>query len=236
MKTKNLLPWLLLLLGEAVIITAFILFRGETETNILTLNIVVSSIVYGLFFVDALVPWVDFKDASHKRVGAIGLRWVITWIYAFLAIAAMILSNVVYALPFTTQLWIHAALLFFVLLGLFGVSQTAQKVKNVHDAETNIKNYVVEMKKAMADLKEKISRADNLPDDFLAQINALDENLRYLSPSNREKARELEQSFIETIKDIGFALHDFSLNEEKINHNVKKCERIFQNRKQIYST
>jgi hypothetical protein len=105
MNTKKIISWLLLLFGEILIITAFILFRGDLADNILVLGIVVSSIIYGLFFVDILVPWIDFRDKSQRRVGSMGVRWFVTWLYAIVAIAVMIIANII-ALDWTfaTQL------------------------------------------------------------------------------------------------------------------------------------
>lgn len=235
MSTKTLFSYLLLFFGEAIIITAFILFRGETTTDVLTLNIVVSSIIYGLFFVDIIVPWVDFENKPQKRVGSLGLRWFVTWMYAILAITVMIVGNSVYHFSFSTQIIIHLALLFFVLLGLFGASQTSKVVGDVHQVETANRNGILEMKQAIGSLKDKINLSPNIPQSFIDKIHILEENVRYLSSINNKNALELEQSFIETIHEIGFALSDYSLNEERIESNLKKCERIFQSRKQMYS-
>ena len=48
MDTKKILSFIALLGGEAIIIAAFLLFRGSLATDILVLHIVVSSVIYGL--------------------------------------------------------------------------------------------------------------------------------------------------------------------------------------------
>jgi hypothetical protein len=86
----------------------------------------------------------------------------------------------------------------------------------------------------MVNLKDKTHETANLPEDFIRKVNALEESLRFLSPTENSEAHELERTFIDTIHAIGFALTNFSLNEQQIESNLKKCERLYQNRKQIY--
>ena len=235
MNTKKIMSWLLFLFGEALIIAAFLSLQGNLPDDILILNIVVVSIVYGLFFIDILVRWIDFKDKSQRRVGSMGVRWLVTWLYAIVAIAVIIAANVGYDLTFSAQLIIHGVLLFLLFLGLLGALHVSDKVQQVHQIETANRSGVTEMKKAMVNLKDKINETSNLPEDFIRKINALEESLRFISPTENSEAYELERTFIDTIHAIAFALTNYSLNEQQIEHNLKKCERIYQNRKQIYS-
>jgi hypothetical protein len=235
MNTKKIMSRLLLLFGEALIIIAFILLRGDLANNILVLNIVVSTLIYGLFFVDILVPWIDFGDKSQRRVGAMGVRWLTTWMYAIAAIAVMIIANVPYDLAFSTQLIIHGVLLFVLFLGLFAALHASDKVNQVYQIETANRNGVVEMKKAIVSLKDKINEVSDLPESFILRVNTLEENLRFISPTENSEAHELENSFVETIHALCFALSNYSINEQQIENDLKKCERVYQNRKQIYS-
>jgi hypothetical protein len=235
MNAKKIMSWLLFLFGEALIITAFMLFQGSLPNNILVLNIVVSSIVYGLFFVDILVPWIDFKDKSQRKVGSMGVRWLATWLYAIAAIAVMIAANVVYDFTFSTQLIIHGVLLFLLFLGLLGALHVSDKITQVYQIEKANRSGVTEMKKAMVTLKDKINETANFPEEFIRKVNALEESLRFIAPTENSEAHELERTFIDAINAIGFALTNYSLNEQHIEDSLKKCERLYQNRKQIYS-
>jgi len=231
---KKLLSWLLLLFGEALIIAAFIVFRGETADNIFILNIIVSSVIYASFFVDILVPWVDFNDKSQKQIGSLGLRWFFVFFYALFAIATMICSGI-YNLPFATQLIIHGILFFLFLLGLLSAIHSRDKVEQVYEKETENRSRIIEMKDAMRNLKDRMNHIDGLPGAFKRKIDTLEEDLRFISPSNNREAHELETSFVRIINDIGFAVSDFSMNQEKIEGDLKNLERIYQNRKNIYS-
>lgn len=235
MNAKKILWWLLLLFGEAILITSFILFRGDTVDNILSLNIIVSSLIYGLFFLSYQIPWIDLQDKSQKQIGALGISWYFVWLYAIFAIATMLLSNLVFDFSFSTQLIIHAALLFFLLLGIWLSRHTADKVQEVYKQETQNRSRIIEMKNEMRNLKDKMNDTSKLPEYFTKRIDVLEENLRFISPANFAEAIEMENAFIVTINEIKFAISDFSMNEEKIESNLKKLERIYQNRKNIYS-
>jgi hypothetical protein len=235
MNTKNSLSWMLLLFGEAIIITAFILFKRNTPDNILVLNIVVGSLVYWLVFLNFRAPWIDLNDKSQKRVGAISVSWLITWLYAILAIATIVCGHFVSELTFTIQLIIQCGLIFLLLWGLFGAQHASDKVKQVYEQEAQNRSGISEMKSAMRQLKDKMSETNGLPESFTNRINSLEENLRFMSPSNSVEVYNLERSFTTAAGDITFAISDFLMNEERIETNLKKLERICQNRKNSYS-
>ena len=64
MNAKKIFSLLLALFGEALIIFCFLHFGKNVQTEILTLNIIVSTIIYCLVFVDVIFPWVNLKDKS----------------------------------------------------------------------------------------------------------------------------------------------------------------------------
>jgi hypothetical protein len=235
MNTKNILSWLLLLFGEAIIIVAFIFFRGNTPDNILVLNIAVSSLVYGLFFCNFRAPWIDLKDKTQKQIGAIGISWFAMWFYAITSIGFMLVANLATEITFVTQLIVHCVLLFSLLLSMLLSRHSADKVAEVYHEQTVNRNGILEMKKVIIDLKNKISETANLPENFVQKVNSLEESLRFISPTENAEAHELENSFVKTIESIRYALQDYSLNAEQIENNLKKCERLYQNRKNIYS-
>ena len=235
MNTKKLLWWLLLLFGEVLIITAFILFRGNLNDNILVLNIIVASLVYLLFFWGYRAPWINLNDKSQKQIGSLGISWKVIWLYSFFAITAMVICNLILSFPLLVQLIIHGILLFFLLLGVYLSIKTSDKVGDVYLQEMANRSGINEMKVAVRKMKDKMNDIANLPEDFINRINTLEENLRFISPSDNEDAHDLEHSFSQTVGDITFSISNFSMNKEAIEGNLKKLERIYQNRKQIYS-
>jgi hypothetical protein len=235
MSTKNILSWLLLLFGEAIIIAAFILFRGNMPDNILVLNIAVSSLVYGLFFCNFHAPWIDLKDKSQKQVGMLGINWFATWFYAVFAVGFMLVANLAYNFEFPTQMIVHCVLLFFLFMWFLLARHSADKVQEIYVQETQNRSGINGMKSAMRLLKDKMSETGNLPENFTSRIHSLEEGLRFISPANDEEAYSLENSFSKIVSDISFAISNFQMNEETIESNLKKLERVYQNRKNIYS-
>lgn len=89
MNAKKIFSLLLALFGEALIVFCFLHFGKNVQTEILILNIIVSTIIYCLVFVDFIFPWVNLKDKSQKQIGSIGLRWFFTFFYLILAIGVI---------------------------------------------------------------------------------------------------------------------------------------------------
>lgn len=235
MDTKKIVSFIVLLGGEAINIAAFILFRGSLAPDVLVLNIVVSSVIYGLFFLDILVPWINLNDKQGKKVGSLGVRWLFTWLYAIAAIAVMLVGDLACEWSFALQIIIHCVLLFFLILGLVASLHSGDKVQEVYQQETFNRNGINEMKTAIRDLKDKMNDLPNLPEYFIRKINTLEDSLRFISPTENAEAHGLEQQFIRVINDIAFAISNYSMNEEAIGSNLKKAERIYQIRKSIYS-
>ena len=234
MNAKTTLSILSLVLGEAVIVGAFFLWKGDTPDNVFTLNLIVSSLIYCMLFVDVLVPWVDFKEVSHKRVGTIGLRWFITGVYAVLAVCGMILMPLLFGRAFEPQLVFQCALAFALLLGFVGMMHTSDKIAEVSSEEIRNKQGLSDMKSALAKLQENMHER-NVPVQYIDAVNGLSEEIRYIAPSNEPEAHLLEKEFTAIIDSIVAGISNFEMNREQIDSELKKAHRICINRKSIYS-
>jgi len=235
MNAKKIFSLLLALFGEALIVFCFLHFGKNVQTEILILNIIVSTIIYCLVFVDFIFPWVNLKDKSQKQIGSIGLRWFFTFFYLILAIGVMVIFNTVKPIHFTNQIIIHGILFFLVLLGLFLAFSSSDKVREVYIEEKQNRDRIDEMKKATKELQLKIDAMNNIQSDIITRINELQENLRYLSPSNSSAAFELENQFVNEMRSLTDCFFDNPLNYEKILSNIKNCERTYKERKQVFS-
>jgi hypothetical protein len=76
---------------------------------------------------------------------------------------------------------------------------------------------------------------NNIPAEIVTRINELQENLRFLSPSNSSDSMGLESKFLEEMKVLGHCFADTPLDMEKIISNIKNCERTYKERKQVFS-
>jgi len=235
MNTKRIFSLLLALFGEALLIFCFLHFGKNIQSEILTLNIIVSTIIYCLVFVDALLPWINLKDKTQKQIGSIGLRWFFTFFYLILAIGVMIIFNSVKPIHFTNQIIIHGILFFLLLLGLFMALSSSDKVREVYFEEKQNRDRIDEMKKVTKELQLKLDAMNDIPAEIVNRINELQENLRYLSPSNSSDSLGLESKFVEEMRVLSSCFLDNPLNFEKIISNIKNCERTYKERKQVFS-
>jgi len=235
MNSKKIFSFLLLLFGEALIIISFIYFGRNLSTELLILNIIVSSIIYALYFIDILIPWVDFKDKSQKNIASIGLRWFFTFVYMILAISSMIFFNTDKPQQITLQIIVHSGLFFFLLLGLSMAVSASGKVQEIYVEEKKNRDHIDEMKKITKEVQLKFDQMTNIPDDIISKINELQENLRYISPSNNIEAIELEENYVNQMRLVSNCLFDIPLNFDKIKENIKNCEINYKERKQIFS-
>ncbi len=235
MNAKKIFSLLLVIFGEALLILSFLHFGRNVQTEILTLNIVVSSIIYCLLFIDIIVPWVNFKDKSQKTIGSIGLRWFFTFFYTLLAVGAMVVFNSVKPIHFSNQIIIQGILFFFLLLGYFLAFSSSDKVREVYVEEIQNRDRFDEMKKATKEIQLKIDQMKNIPTDIVNKLNDLQENLRFLSPCNNSNAYELEAKFVEEMRALNGCFFDIPLNIDKINENIQNCNRTLKERKQVFS-
>lgn len=235
MNAKKMFSLFIALFGEALIILGFLHFGKKLESEILKLNIVISSIIYSLVFVDFIFPWVNLKDKAQKHIGSIGLRWFFTYLYLAIAIGAMVIFNTVKPIHFINQIIIHGVLFFVVLLGLFLAFSSSDKDKEVYFDEKQNRYRIDEMKRATKELQLKFDAMNNIPTDIISRVNELQENLRYLSPSNNNDAIVLETKFLDDLKSLHYCLSDSPINMEVVISNIKNCERAYKERKQLFT-
>jgi hypothetical protein len=235
MNVKRIFSLLLIIFGEAFIIICFLLFWQNIQIEILVLNIIVSSLIYCLLFIDIIIPWVDFKDKSQKTIGSIGLRWIITFFYMLLAIGTMIFLNTENTTDFIYQLIFHGVLFFLLLLGLFFSFSSAEKVKEAYEEEKQTRDHINDMKKVIKELQLKIDSMKNIPSDVTSRINGLQENLRFLSPCNNNDAFNLEKKFVEEMRALCDYFYNIPVNFEEIDNIIKSCEKTYKERKNIFS-
>lgn len=235
MDTKKTLTLLALLIGEAIIIAGFVLFAGHWENSILALNILVVSLIYGLCFAEVLSPWGNFSNPSQQKVGSLGLRWFSIGLYAICAIGVMVAANLFFLWTFFLQLLVQGGLISLLLLSVVSFLLASDKVAEVHTQQALQRNGISNMKKAIQALKNSTEKVANLPESLNKRILSLEENLRLLSPAHTAEAQETEQLFMQTAEDMLLAMPNYALNKDTIEGQLLKLERLFQDRKKLYS-
>lgn len=234
MKAKDILSWLALLLGAVLIIDIFFIFMKDMPNDSFALNLSVSLLVYALFFVDILIPWVDWRDKSKSRIGSIGLRWVATWIYAILAITA-VMCNKIYNIEFSVQLILHGILLLILTLGISGALHASDKVVTVHNKETVVQMGITEMRRAFSELKQAVYKSSDISQEIQKRIEYIEEELTYISPCNNPEAATLEKQFLEIMHDVCHNINKCSNSSDRFISSLEKASHILKSRKSIYS-
>lgn len=226
--------WVLLVFGVGIIVAAELLFCGNLENNVLTLDIIVSLIVWGVLFAGIGFPWIDLNDPAQKRVGSLGLFWYFSSLYAFLAILWMVVGAQ-FDLSFRLQLIVHLVLLFVLIMGLAMTSRASEKVGEVYEKEQSERLGVTNVREALAALKESTFDAKDLPEEVVDRITKMCDEARFVSPSNNMEAHRIEDEMVGLIHEISSAFFNYQMNEEAIQSKLARCERLLRNRKQIHS-
>ena len=235
MNTKNIFLISLLLLGEALIIISFLYFGKLFSTEVLTLNIVVSSVIYSLFFVDILFPMVDFGDRTQKSIGSLGIRWFISILYIIFAIVVMVMFIILEPEDTNIQILVQAILFFMLLFGMYSALASSEKVKETYTKEKEILNRLEEIRLAMNEVMIKLDQVKEIPDGISSGLASLQDDLRFISPCNNHSAHELEVKLLLGIKTLKERLYEIPLHNEEVVELTNNCRRICKARKQIFS-
>lgn len=227
--TRKILTWIILAICEALMIAAFIIYRGQTETSVLVMNILICSIILGLFFIDIVRPWGDEHTA---KIGSMGVRWTVTIMYAVLALGVMVLLR---NKDFSLQILIQGALLIILLLGLLAIFRTKEQITSVHIEEQKKVANRDNVKLAWAALLEKMEMQSDIPPALKERTSSLLEDMRFLSPTNGVEASQTDLQLVECADEISRLIGDCRLNSESVEQLITKSERLLQRRRSQYS-
>ena len=227
--TRKIFSWIALVLCEAILIAAFIIFRGELPTNVMVLDIVIGSVILGILFIDVFRTW---DDEYTARLGSMGIRWTVTIIYAIIAIGLMLTLK---EKGFAAQLLSQGALLVVLLLGMAAALRTKEQVISVHLDE---KVKVCErdsVKQAWQRLLDKMDEQNEFPGELRERTNTIVKNLRYLSPTNGSEALETDRQIVECAESLMRMVGNYRMNKEPVERTIAKAERLMQQRRKLYS-
>lgn len=208
---------------------------GETlQTNVLVLNIIVSLLIIAILFSDLLIPWSKPEDKSQRRIGNMGLRWGVTSFYSIVAIGIIALS-IIYDLTFGVQLFIHLVALVLLLSGYALVAFSASNIARIHaKQETEIAGVDAMRREAKALYNDAMDKGDIAP-EIISRLSALNDELRFVSPSNNQDAAALEKRFVDLAAAARQMIPAYSFSEQSFVAELTKLERILKDRKNTYS-
>lgn len=222
---------LALLLGYGLIIAAFILLVGGLVSNdVLTLDIVVSCILYTLYALFSFFPLVNTKDSSHKEVGMLGPHMFFLTICTVLSIGLMI-CGIIWPIPFTYQLLGQLAVLLIALLGRSAALQSGDKVKEIHHLEQAQKQGRDSLKSQMLMFMEEVYSSKRLDAQTVERLKKIQEDTRFVTPSLAPEAQALEYQFMQSVQDLRVLMYQQPLDMVQINDKIASIERTLLNRK-----
>ena len=219
-----------LILGYGLIIGGFVVFGDSLNDNIRILDIIVSCLIFTQSTQIALFPMIKMDKSVQKEVGMMGIHYTFTTFYCIVAIIIMLLGAY-NDWSFKIQLMCQLALVFILLIGRVATLSSGKKVEEIHHKEQSLKQGKKQISDYMTLFMEDVACCKGLDKSIVNRINELNDNIRFISPSNDPIAQNLEQRFCQCIESITILLRDTSLNSTQIEDEVSKLERIFLQRK-----
>jgi hypothetical protein len=234
---KSYRPYLILLIGEFLLIFSFLHFGSNTPNNVLFLNICVSSIIYFLLSSSILFPILDLKEKAQSGVASIGINWFISIAYTICAIILMLFFSITKNQEYKieTQILIHFILLFFLLVGGFISNKASEKVAEVYHEQKLQRNNLIEIQNLTKKISSRIELMSEISPEFKFKVNKIIEDLRFISPSNSIDANDIENKLKAIIVRIDDMLYNYENNKENIKSTLVQCEQLIKERKQVYS-
>ena len=219
----------LVIVGLAIIIAGFLSFGEHTQAKYLCM--VVTSVIYFLWIGQAFIPWLNRNDRADREIGSIGVQWYGLFLYTVAAIAAMVITNIMVEVSFGVQTVIHMILL-FLLLGILILGKGVEdQVATVHEKEAVLTEARDVIKTGLNGLRRKLSIKADLPPWILERVATMEDEARYISPNNTQRAQDLDSEFAESLKKVETALDSGEFNQIETDELIKMCEITLTERK-----
>ncbi|MBP5771460.1 MAG: hypothetical protein J6W75_08890 [Bacteroidaceae bacterium] len=229
MKASRFFLFLTIVMGYGLIIGGFWLLGGELEEKVRILDAVVSCVVLTQLFMLLIFPMVNLKKKAHQEVGMMGIHYFSLLMCCLASICYMALG-IIYEIPFLFQLLGQLLLLFLLLMGRTSTLFSGEKVVQVYERERATMKGKDALKKFMADLMSDVSGAGLAPAQA-ERLSALQESVRYLTPSLESEALELDEKIRQTAADVRTMLNDISSNSDRIEASIGRLEQLMARRK-----
>ena len=237
MLNKYIISYLLVLFGELILIISFFHFGNTKDTDILYLNIVVSSIIYLLFFRGTISAWMGVSSNYENRIGSLGVIWFFVFLYSILAILVMTFSNGHDKASFDNQLIYQSIVFFLLLLGFFLSSRVNEKEKSVSDIDTQNMSYINQIKKIARQINNELTtRGDiDITSNAIYSLKKLIDDIKYLYPNNSLSGKNNETSLINNMNKIIELLKNQTIDYNSLSLLVNSSHALYTEIKNTYS-
>lgn len=229
---KTILGILALLTIEGFIISAMLLLPIPIPVGVKVLDIVILSIILGLFGYDLIHPLVDTDKKNPTEVGSLGIRWSGQMLYSVLAVAFAVLAAII-GISFTWQILIQSLFLAILFITFLFSLYASDQVQKIADKEDQVLAGRDKLRIAVTQIHDEVAIQPNLPEYVRIAINEMEEKARFISPCNKAEAIAYETQFEEVASRVCIAMSNFKINEDSIRQDLMRMQRILDNRKKV---
>lgn len=233
MKRSIIFAIIVLLMAEALIVTAMLLIPFAIPLRVRILDIVVLSIVLWTFGYNLFRPIVNTTVKNPPEVGSMGIRWTGQFLYLALALGLGALG-VIYDIPFIIQLLVQLLFVGILFLTYFFASRSVNVINKVAQHEDVVLAGRQQMRTAVKKIQDALAINSNIPNTVKEIVDELDEKLNYIAPCANPEAVEYETQFVQIADRVLSALSaNYKINEVNIQENLVRLQRILEHRKNI---
>lgn len=220
------------ILGEILILVGFLLLTPNGRGNVALLNWGVVSIIFGLNYFNSELLFPPTSGFS-TRIPAIGIRLVICLFYTFLSIV-WIFFGYRLNLAFKVQFLGHLGMVFIVLVVYVVARKSSDYAAQVEEIEVSLESILNSARYELKLLCSGFSK-DDQQDSLGYRLLSLQEELRFLSPVNDDRARNVEEQILELIQQIREIMSGtFNVensNGETLNRYIESLSLMIKQRK-----
>ena len=219
-----------ILLGFGLIIGGFIIFGSSLDDKVKILDIIVSCLIFIQFALFLFFPLIKMDNSAHREVGMLGIHLYVLNICSILSIAIMVFG-IIFDWAFKYQIMAQLAVLLLIVVGRIATLHSGEKVQHIYEKEQIVMSGKSSLKNVMEDFMEYLACTKEIDSELIQKLNAINESMRFISPSARNEACELDAQFCQSIEDLKVLMRNPSINETNIVDEVAHLERILSRRK-----
>ena len=232
MNAKSIYKTLVILLGYGLVIAGFVLLGAGLDNKVKTLDIIASCLIITQFMEFTLFPLVNLNSPDHKEIGMMGLHLTSINTCCALSLVLMV-CGIIYDIPFLYQLIGQLAILFLLLLGRLATLHAGEKTARIYNKERQALNGKEMLKGEMEAFLFELGRNSEFDTSHISRLQAINESLRFITPSNAPEASALESQIVVSIDELRIMSRQPSLNKAMISDEIGKMERLLTRRKNI---
>jgi small-conductance mechanosensitive channel len=226
-RTASVLSWLL---GEAILLAAFLYFGTNVAQSILLVNAAVSSIIWTVFM---MCLFRNPQEHLKRGVGN-GMKWFFTLTYGGMALGTMLYFYYLNPVDLLTQIVVQLIFVSVLLLGMLGTFKPARKT------ETNSKylkmehNQLMMMRNVIGVARTRADRRAELPSEIRQDIAYLQEESARMVPRNEYVALKMEGRIMLEMNEILACLKMQVVDLKRLRYALKHCGKLMAEYRDTY--